>query len=94
MVPILFLWLLLADASADVQQIDSQIEELQAMKRGFEGRALKHESQAEYLQFEDNAHLETRRHLQLADENRAKAAKVQEEIDRLQAEREEALKKK
>jgi hypothetical protein len=70
-----------------IQQINQQIEELQEMKRGFEARALRHESQAEYLQFDDQTYLETRRHNQLAAENRAKAAAVQEQIDRLQAEK-------
>ena len=77
--------------AAQIQQIDSQLEELREMKRGFEARALRHENQAEYLQFEQEAFLETRRHLQLADENRAKAAKVQQEIDRLQAKKDQLL---
>ncbi len=74
-----------------VMDIDRQLIELQDMKRGFEARALRHEDQAQRLQFEDRAVLETRRHLDLADENRAKAAKVQEEIDRLQIERRKLL---
>lgn len=76
---------------AQVAEIDRQITELQAMKRGFEARAMRHEDQAQRLQFEDRAMLETRRHNELADENRAKADKVQEEIDRLQAERRKLL---
>ena len=77
--------------SAQVQQIDDEILELEDMKRGYESRALKHESMAEYLQFEQQAVLETRRHLQLADENREKAAKVQERIDFLQAKKRDLL---
>jgi len=84
----LLIWWLTADQTTEIQKIDSQIQELQEMKRGFEARALRHEDQVEYLQFNDRAVLETRKHLQLADENRAKAAKVQEEIDRLQAKKE------
>ncbi|MES2273967.1 MAG: hypothetical protein V4487_07225, partial [Chlamydiota bacterium] len=56
-----------------LQEIDQQIRELEGMKRGFESRALRHENLAEYLQFDDKANLETRRHLQIAEENRAKA---------------------
>jgi hypothetical protein len=78
--------------AAQVQEIDRQITELQAMKRGFEARALRHEDYAQRLQFEDRAVLETRRHLELADENRAKADRVQQEIDRLQIERRKLLK--
>lgn len=68
--------------------LDQQIEELEEMKRGYEAQALRHEDLVERLQFDDEAVLETRRHNQLAEENRAKAAKVQEEIDRLKQERE------
>ena len=76
------------DSKADqIERIDAQIAELEDKKRGFEGRALKHENYAEYLQFDQKAVLETRRHLQLADENWAKAARVQSEIDKLQARR-------
>lgn len=76
---------------AQVQQIDQQIQELEEMKRGFEARALRHEDQADRLQFDDQTYLETRRHNQLAAENRAKAAAVQKEIDRLQAEKNKLL---
>lgn len=78
--------------SAEVQSIDAQIEQLEAMKRGFEARALKHDDMAEYMQFDQQLVLETRRHLQIADENRAKAARVQEEIDRLKAKKEQLKK--
>lgn len=73
--------------SVQIQKIDQQIEQLQEKKRGFEARALRHENYAEYLQFDQEAVLETRRHLQLADENRAKAALIQYEIDKLVARR-------
>ncbi len=80
-----FLSLTAGNSNAEkIEQINAQIAELEGMKRGFEGRALKHENYAEYLQFDQRAVLETRRHLQLADENWAKAAKVQQEIDKLQ----------
>lgn len=69
--------------SEQIQQIDGEIKELEGMKRGYEARALRHENQAEYLQFDQQAVLETRRHLQLAQENRNKAELVQKEINRL-----------
>src|SRR3990167_5401697 len=88
------LWGLVAftnESSKQIEKIDNQIQELQEMKRGFESRALRHDNQAERLKFEDQAVLETRRHLELADENRAKAAAVQEEIDRLEAKKQQLL---
>lgn len=75
-----------------VRQIDSEIEELKDMKRGFEGRAIRAENQADRLQFEDKFVLETRRYYQVAEENREKAERVQEEIDRLEARKAELLK--
>lgn len=78
--------------NTQVGEIDRQIEELERMKRGYEARALRHDDQAQRLQFEDRAVLETRRHNDLAEENRLKAAKIQEEINRLQAERKKLLK--
>ncbi len=81
-----------SETSVRIQQIDQEIEQLEDMKRGFEGRALRHEDLAERLQFDDHAVLETRRHLQIAAENRAKAAKVQQEIDHLRAEKRTLLK--
>jgi hypothetical protein len=83
----LLLWFIGASTSPDVQKIDSEIEQLEEMKRGYESRALRHENQAEYLQFNQQAVLETRRHLQIASENRNKAAAVQKQIDRLKAKR-------
>jgi hypothetical protein len=76
----------------EIKKIDLRIQELEEMKRGYEARALKHDTMAEYLQFDQQAVLETRRHLQLADENRKKAALVQEEIDRLQKRRLQLIK--
>lgn len=73
--------------SAEIQKIDAEIQELQEMKRGYEAKALKHDDMATYMQFDQQAVLETRRHIQLADENRNKAALVQERIDKLKERR-------
>lgn len=78
--------------SPRVEQIDQRIKELEDMKRGYESRAIRHEDQADRLQFDDQTYLETRRHNQLAAENRAKAAAVQQEIDRLKEERSKLVK--
>jgi type I restriction-modification system DNA methylase subunit len=71
----------------DIQKIDAQLDELRDMKRGYDARALRAEDQADRLQFEDHYVLETRRYYQIAEENRAKARRVQEEIDRLEAQK-------
>lgn len=80
-------------ASPEVQKIDREINRLEEMKKGYEARALRHENQAERLQFDDQAALETRRHNQIAEENRKKADVLQKEIDSLK-EKKENLKKK
>ena len=91
----LALWGSLATLSpqkeVQIQQLDQQIQELEDMKLGFDARALRHEEQADRLQFNDETYLETRRHIQLAEENRAKASALQKEIDRLQAEKDKIL---
>lgn len=71
-----------------IQQIDTQIEELKEKKRGYEARAIWNENQGDRLQFEENYIIETRRYYRLAEENQLKAQKVQEEIERLKAKRE------
>lgn len=93
---VLFLFTLLSafsveavSKSKEIESIDSQLQQLEDMKRGYESKALRHESQAEYLQFDQQALLETRRHLQLAEENRQKAELVQQRIDQLKARRAE-----
>lgn len=76
-------------SSADIQNklrdIDDQIRELEEKKRGYLAMALRHEDQAERLQFEEHWFLEAKRHMELADENRQAASEIQKEIDRLKA---------
>ena len=74
-----------------IQTIDAQIRELEEEKKGYEGRALRHEDYAQRQQFQDRVFLESRRHIQLADENRQKAQAVQQEIDELQKEKQTIL---
>lgn len=82
----------LTSKSQEIQKIDAEIVQLQEMKRGYESRALRHENLAEYLQFDQQAFLEARRHIQLAEENRNKAALVQERIDQLNAKKAQLMK--
>lgn len=71
----------------EARQLDIQIEQLEEMKRGYEAKALRHEDYAERLQFDNRSFLEARRHIELAEENRAQAAKIQQKIDQLKAKR-------
>lgn len=71
-------------ASPTNHEIDQRITELREEKRGYEARALYHESVGERLQFVDGELLVARRHFRLAEENRKKAALLQEEIEALE----------
>lgn len=77
--------------SEQVAEIDRQIQELERIKRGFDAKVLRHEDYAERLQFQDRSYLEAKRHIELADENREKSKRTQDEIDRLKAERKRLL---
>lgn len=78
---------------AELQEIDDQIRELEGIKRGFISKALRHEDQAERMQYQNKYYLEARRHFELAEENRRAADQVQVEIDRLKARRRQILQK-
>ena len=88
----ILLWMSPSHRQAEVQKIDTEIQELQDMKLGYEARALRHENMAEYMQFEQKFVLETRRHIQLAEENRYKADLIQKQIDQLQEKRDRLTK--
>lgn len=75
----------------EIGQIDAKIEDLKEKKRGYEGKALRAEDQAERLQFEDHFTLEARQYFRVAEENRQKARLAQEEIDRLEKRKAELL---
>ena len=76
-----------------IQQIDQEISELKDMKRGYEAKALRHENLGETRQFESEYTLETRRHYQLAEQNRQIAKKIQTDIDRLEEKKKAILQK-
>lgn len=94
LVGLLFIFGIAQIDQEEIQQIDAKIEELIEIKRGYEGRAIWAENQADRMQFEDKYTLETRRYYQIAEENRQKAERIQEEIDRLRARKEELLEKR
>ncbi len=74
-----------------IAEIDAEIEELKARKRGYEGRALWFENTADREQFTQQYWLETRRLWMLAEENRMMAARMQAQIDALEAEKKKLM---
>lgn len=77
-----------------IQQIDQEIAELEDMKRGYEARAIRHENLGQMMQTDSEYTLETRRHYQIAEQNREIAAKIQVDIDQLQAKKQALLKQR
>ncbi len=77
-----------------IQLIDQEITELKEMKRGYESRAIRHENLGQMMQFESEYTLETRRHFQLAEQNREMAQKLQDDIDQLEQKKQDLLKRK
>lgn len=80
-----------SEKRVEIERIDAEIEDLKEKKRGFEGRALRAEDQAERLQFEDRFTLETRQYFKAAEENRQQARLAQEKIDKLEKRKAELL---
>ena len=79
------------DWRVELVEIDNQVYQLERMKRGYEGQALRQENQAQRLQF-INEELQTAKvYWKLAEESRQTAQKIQEEIDRLEARKNEIL---
>ncbi|MCC6127932.1 MAG: hypothetical protein IT584_01885 [Chlamydiae bacterium] len=76
---------------ASIRDIDAQIEELQAVKRGYEAKAIRHENLGASRQFDDNYSSEARRHFQLAEQNRQIANQIQKDIDLLEATKQKLL---
>lgn len=70
-----------------VADIDDEILDLEEKKRGYDAAVLRHEDQAERLQYEERNYLESRRHVELAEENRAMSKRLEAEIRRLKDER-------
>lgn len=78
----------------EIQQIDQEILELQSVKQSYETKAAKAERMAETKQFDTKYNMETRRLYQLAQQNRDIADRLQKDIDRLEAKKQELLSKK
>lgn len=76
-----------------IAEIDAEIERLRARKKGYEGRAMWFEDTATREQFTQQYWLETRRLWMLAEENRMMAARMQAQIDALEAEKKKLMEK-
>ncbi|MBN2479644.1 MAG: hypothetical protein JXA94_05400 [Parachlamydiales bacterium] len=77
----------------EINELDSKIKNLEEMKRGYISSAIKHENQAQRLQFINGQQQYAKRHWQQADENRRIAERIQKEIDDLKIQRQVIIKK-
>jgi len=77
-----------------IEDIDNKINELQEMKRGYESKAIRHDNQAQRLQFIEGELQNAKRNWKIAEDNRKIAQRIQKEIDELKAQRIQLQKKK
>jgi len=77
----------------DIDSIDSEIKDLGELKRGCLSQAVKHENQAQRLQFIEGQLQYAKRSWKVATEYKRKARRVQKEIDSLKERKEFLLRK-
>jgi hypothetical protein len=65
----------------ELVEIDKEIEYLQDLQRGLEGRATRYENKAQRFQFEQDKLVESKRFWKMAEQNRKAAADIQAQID-------------
>ena len=70
-----------------VEEIDKKINELEAMKRGYDAKAIKQANQAQRLQFMEGELQTAKRYWRAAEDNRKIATRIQKEIDELKIDR-------
>jgi hypothetical protein len=63
------------------KEVDKEIEYLEDLKRGIEGKATLYENKAQRLQFESNQLFEAKKFWEMADQNREAAKEIQQKID-------------
>lgn len=77
----------------EMQDLDTRIQSLKEMKKGYEARAQRHEDQAEKYKHAEGEAFSAKRHKELADENKGIAQKIQKEIDQLETRKKVLLQK-
>lgn len=75
------------DWKKELSEIDKEIEYLQDLKVGLEGRAARYENKAQRFQFNSDKLVESKRLWALAEQNRKAAADIQAQIDLKKEER-------
>lgn len=76
-----------------VEGIDREIQYLEDLKRGLEGRAIRYENQAQRLQFEKDQLIESKRFWNMAEQNRKASAELDQKIKEKKQERQEFIEK-
>lgn len=78
----------------EIDDINRKIAELEDMKKGYEARAIKHANTADRLQFIEGQLQLAKKHWKLSAESKKIAEKIQTQIDELEAQKQQILKKK
>jgi hypothetical protein len=71
------------NTSCNQSNLKQEIDRLQLRKQRFEAAAIRHEDQAERLEFYPENHLEVRRHRELAKQDREMVKKLEDKIQAL-----------
>ena len=80
------------DCKSQIEQFNKDIEYLEDLKRGLEGRAIRYENQAQRLQFEKDQQIESRRLWNMAEQNRQAAAELDKKITEKKMQKEKYIK--
>lgn len=79
------------DWRKELGEIDKEIEYLQDLKLGLEGRAARYENKAQRFQFNSDKLVESKRLWKMAEQNRKAAADIQAQIDLKKEERDKLV---
>ena len=81
------------DCKSKLEEVDKEIQYLEDLKLGLEGRATRYENQAQRLQFEKDQLIEAKRFWNMADQNRKAATELEKKIIEKKKERQQLMDK-
>lgn len=79
------------DCRTKIEEIDREIQYLEDLKRGLDGRAIRYENQAQRLQFDQEQLIEAKRFWNMAEQNKKASAELEQKIKEKRIERQHIL---
>ena len=80
------------DCKTQLEQLNNEIQYLEELKLGLEGRAVRYENQAQRLQFEKDQQIEAKRLWNMAAQNRQAAEELDKKIKEKKLQKEKFIK--